>query len=131
MKMLEILRKLQMRWSEATADTGRQHEDPERFIKRSLLAEDDQFVMSPTGIPVYRDWVDADMRPDAISERDQKLLEYFAGWSALNASRYRQFTVAHANHTNKTDRHSCHINFREPIAFMSDERKKKQSETRR
>jgi hypothetical protein len=87
------------------------------------MTEDDELVGSPKGLPDHVAWDKADMSPDAIDARDRALLEYFIGWSATNATKYRLFTVVDKNHTNKTEQHSCHIWFREPASFKQQERK--------
>ena len=124
MKMLELLQNLRLRWSEVSSTRRQQHEDPERFIKDMSCVEDDQLIMSPKGLPGYGDWNNTEMKPDAISYRDRNLLGFFAGWSALHASKYRQFTVIDANHTNRTEKYSCHIWFRQPAAYLEDYKKR-------
>jgi hypothetical protein len=121
--MLEIWYKLRDRSAEELSNKRRHNEDPEKFIKDLPMTEDDELVGSPKGLPDHVAWDKADMSPDAIDARDRALLEYFIGWSATNATKYRLFTVVDKNHTNKTEQHSCHIWFREPASFKQQERK--------
>jgi len=122
--MLEILDKLRTRSRDVLWSKSRPHEDPERFIRDTSFVDDDSLIMSPRSLSCYCDWLSADIHPDAISERDQRLVDYFAGWSALNVTKYRIFTVVDTKHTNKTEKHSCHISFKEPALFVQQEKKR-------
>ncbi|EXJ61071.1 hypothetical protein A1O7_05224 [Cladophialophora yegresii CBS 114405] len=123
--MLEISYRLRSRSSEESSNMRRHHhEDPEKFIKDLPASEDEELVVSPEGLPEYDvPWGKADMSADAIKARDKAFVKYFIGWSAMNATKHRLFTVADANHTNKTEGQSWHIWFREPVSFKPTERK--------
>ncbi|OCT45547.1 hypothetical protein CLCR_01396 [Cladophialophora carrionii] len=120
----EVQQRLRARSSEESSTKRHHHEDPEKFIKDHPASEDDELVVSPKGLPAYVvPWDKADMSADAVDARDKALVEYFVGWSAMNATKHRLFTVVDTNRTNKTENHASHIWFREPASFKPKQTK--------
>ena len=120
--MLEIWYKLRDRLFEASSNKKSHLEDPEKFIKATSAVEDDQLVISPTGVADYIDWDHAGLHHDAVSTRDAALLNFFVGWSMKNITKHRLFVVVDTAHTNKTEKQVCHIWFREPASFGRQEK---------
>ena len=123
--MLEIIQRLRLRWKEVSTGRQRKFEDPEQFITDLSAIDNNQLIISPEGLPSYKSWDSVDMNTDARNERDEQLLDYFAGWSAMNIGKYRSFTVIDTNHNNKTAKHSCHIFYRDPVTFVQEESKRR------
>ncbi|KAJ9602012.1 hypothetical protein H2200_013571 [Cladophialophora chaetospira] len=123
MDMLETWYDLRKRSSKASSTKGRRYEDPDKMLRDRTMVDDDQLLLSPKDLPKYVDWDTADMRHDAVCARDTAFLKYFIGWSVVNVSKYRNFTVVDAKHTNKTQHQSWHIYFREPASYERQEEK--------
>lgn len=119
--MLETLHELRTRSFKALWCSSRPSDDPNKLMASTL---DEEFVISPIGLPGYSDWKEAGMSEQAIADRDSGLLEYYAGWAVLNVANYRRFMVLDVHRSNKTEKRWCHLWFRDPVTFMQQEKKK-------
>lgn len=109
--MLEVIHRLRMEFLERTMANP-----------PSVDEEDDELVLSPTDLPGYPRVETSDLGADSVKARDELLLQYFCGWAALNAAKYRRFVILDGEHTNNTVNHSWHVLFREPAKFNEEHR---------
>lgn len=85
------------------------------------LMEDYNVVLSPTNLPGYVSSIEAVasyMDSSRIDARDRILSEYFCAWAGLNANKYRRFILLDEHLTNKTQKHSWHVQFETPAEFV-------------
>lgn len=93
-----------------------------RYVSELPLDEDEDFLVSSSSLPGYdAPEMTQTSSQDALAARDKILLDYFCGWGALNATKYRKYFVLDSNHTNKSQRHAWHMLIREPTKWVEDQ----------
>jgi hypothetical protein len=114
--VLAAVQRLQTRSLEINLLKRQRYEDPEQYARDTSFLKQDGLVISPGNTSDYEGnhWEHTTMDEQALQQRDQKFVDYFIGWSTLNAHKYRQFQLADAKHTQQTERNACHIWFRHP-----------------
>ncbi|KIW99429.1 uncharacterized protein Z518_11168 [Rhinocladiella mackenziei CBS 650.93] len=120
--MLEVMHRLRVQSMKARINVLYSG-DPDRIVRCELPNEECDFILSPPSFE-NKDPALASDDDEAVEARDSALLEYYCGWAASNVSQYRKFMVLDDKYTNKTQKHSYHIWFREPNAFVREEKSK-------
>ncbi|EXJ80040.1 hypothetical protein A1O3_08326 [Capronia epimyces CBS 606.96] len=119
--MIDVIHRLQMQlynWN-----VRRRDGDPEQFVTQVPRYEQQGFILPLPNLPGYSSWADiedSDLTEDMVKARDIILLEYFCAWAATKAGQYRKFLVLDDIRTNKTQNHSWHIKFWDPIQFKRE-----------
>ncbi len=135
-RMFEVLRLL-LRMSSITDVTVGDDVDPEDFlgIGNSGESEKDNFIVPLPPLAGYDTSSSAGGSTEAISKRDDLLLNHFIYWSIINASSYRRFIALDDLQARKgTGKGAAkpegaeHIKFWKPETFMRDQQKCKSSD---